>query len=194
MNRRAAARVVAGAALLLAAGASAAAVSASIDHWSIDPAHSHASFSVRTLWFTHVQGRFLALNGELRGVDAQRDVVDAWIDTGDLAMDDADALAQARGPGFFDTAHYPRIHFVSAPFPADALASGGALQGTLELHGERHPAQFTLLPSACPAQPLTCPVQVNGALSRGEFGMRAHRGLLSDRVILDLHIVLEHSD
>lgn len=190
MNRRTAARILTGAALLLAAGATAAADSASIDHWSIDATHSHAGFSVRTLWFTHVQGRFVALNGELRGVDAQRDVVDAWIDTDDLAMNDADALAQARGTGFFDVEHFPRIHYVSAPFPAAALAAGGSLQGTLELHGERHPAQFTLLPSACPAQPLTCPVQVHGTLSRGEYGMRAHRGLLSDRVSLDLHIVL----
>lgn len=192
MNRRAAAHVLAGAAFLLAAGVAAAVDPLSIDHWSIDAARSHASFSVRTLWFTRVQGHFDALSGELRGLDAQRDVVDAWIATGDLAMDNADALNEARGEGFFDVAHYPRIHFVSAPFPAHALAEGGALQGTLELHGQRHPAHFTLLPSACPAQPLTCAVQVHGTLSRGEFGMRAHHGLLSDRVILDLHIMLDH--
>lgn len=137
-----------------------------------------------------MRGHFDALSGELRGLDAQRDVVDAWIDTGNLAMDNADALDEARGESFFDVAHYPRIHFVSAPFPAGALVAGGALQGTLELHGQRHPAHFALLPSACPARPLTCAVQVHGTLSRGEFGMRAHRRLLSDHVILDLHIVL----
>ncbi|MDQ2972306.1 MAG: YceI family protein [Rhodanobacteraceae bacterium] len=162
--------------------------------WSIDAARSHASFNVRTLWFTHVQGRFDALRGELRSIDAQRDVVDAWIDANDLAMDGADALAEARGPGFFDVERYPRIHFVSAPFPVASLAGGGTLQGELELHGQRHPAQFTLLPSTCPAQPLTCPVRVHGTLARGEFGMHAHRGLLSDRVSLDLHIVLDGSD
>lgn len=185
MNRCAPARVLVGAVFLTVAGVATAAQS-----WSIDNAHSHANFSVRTLWFTHVRGRFNALSGELRDLDAQRDVVDAWIDTAALAMDNADALDEARGAGFFDVARYPRIHFVSAPFPASALAAGGALQGTLELHGQRQPAHFTLLPSACPAQPLGCAVRVHGALSRGEFGMRAHRGLLSDRVTLDLHIVL----
>lgn len=176
--------------LAAAAILSAASAATADNAWAIDSARSYASFSVRALWFTRVQGRFPALRGELRGIDAQRVVVEAFIDAEDLAMDDADALAEARGPGFFDVQRYPRIHFVSASFPADALADGGALQGTLELHGQRRPAQFTLLPSACPAQPLTCPVRVHGMLSRGEFGMHAHRGLLSDRVSLDLHIVL----
>lgn len=174
------------AALLLDMGAAFAAASS----WPIDTAHSSAQFSVRTLWFTHERGSFDALYGELRSYDAQHDVVDAWIDAGSLRMDDAGALAEARGAGFFDVAHYPRIHFVSAPFPVDALAGGGALQGILDLRGERVPVQFTLLPSACPAQPPSCAIHVQGDLSRGAFGMHTHRGLLSDRVALDLNIVL----
>jgi polyisoprenoid-binding protein YceI len=158
--------------------------------WPIDGAHSSARFSVRTLWFTHERGVFDGVHGELRRSDAERDVVDAWIEAGSLGMDDPDALKEARGPDFFDVAQYPRIHFESYPFAATALREGGTLTGVLDLHGQRRWVQFTLLPSACPAQPLGCPIRVHGTLSRSAFEMRAHRGLLSDKVVLDLDIVL----
>jgi polyisoprenoid-binding protein YceI len=156
----------------------------------IDSAHSSARFSVRTLWFTHERGYFDGVHGELRRDDAYRDVVDAWIDAGNLSMDDAAALKTARGPDFFDVLEYPRIHFVSSPFAPAALSTGGMLEGILDLHGQRRWVQFTLLPSSCPAQPLGCPIRVQGTLSRSAFEMRAHRGLLSDKVVLDLDIVL----
>lgn len=177
--------------LSLAASLACGNAMAQTHEWPIDAARSQAQFSVRTLWFTHVRGTFGAVNGSVRGLDPRHDVVDAWIDAGSLAMGDQSALQEARGPRFFDVQRYPRIHFVSAPFPLAMLAQGGALNGELELHGERHPAQFTLLPSACPAQPLGCPIRVEGALSRGEFGMHEHRALLSDRVSLNMNILLD---
>jgi polyisoprenoid-binding protein YceI len=103
-------------------------------------------------------------------------------------------LKKARGPDFFDVGRYPRIHFASLPFPATSLRDGGTLDGTLELHGQRHEAQLELEPSQCPAQPLLCPVRVRGILSRSAFGMRAHRGWLSDRVSLTMNIVLGAQD
>lgn len=175
-------------ATMLLALANAAGVASEI--WPIDSAHSSARFSVRTLWFTHERGTFDGVHGELRRNDAGRDVVDAWIDAGSLSMGDAHALEEARGPGFFDVADYPRIHFVSSPFAPAALSEGGTLEGILDLHGQRRWVQFTLLPSSCPAQPLAYPIRVHGTLSRSAFGMRAHRGLLSDKVVLDLDIVL----
>lgn len=167
-----------------------AAAHAAPEVWPIDSAHSSARFSVRTLWFTHERGAFDGVHGELRRSDADRDVVDAWIDAGSLSMDDAHALREARGPGFFDVAQHPRIHFVSSPLAPTVLAEGGTLEGILDLRGQRRWVQFTVLPSACPAQPLTCPIRVHGTLSRGAFGMRAHRGLLSDKVVFDLDILL----
>lgn len=158
--------------------------------WPISSQHSFVQFSVRTLWFTHERGRFEAVYGQLRRSGAERDVVDAWIDAGSLQMDDTRALEEARGPGFFDVAKYPRIHFVSLPFADALLREGGTLEGILDLHGERRWVQFTLQPSACPEQPLTCAIQLQGKLSRSAFGMRAHRALLSDKVALDLNIVL----
>jgi len=170
-----------------------AASSATPGAWSIDSTRSFAQFSVRTLWFTHERGRFAGVHGALRRDGADLDVVDAWIDTASLMMDNTRALNEARGPGFFDATRYPRIHFVSSPFANAALREGGTLQGILDLHGQQRMVQFTLLPSACPAQPLGCTIRVHGTLSRSTFAMRAHRGLLSDRVVLDLDIMLGES-
>lgn len=158
--------------------------------WAINSEHSFAQFSVRTLWFTHERGRFNGLHGELRRNDVDRAVVDAWIDAASLVMDDSRTLEEARGAGFFDVVQYPRIHFVSSPFAETLLREGGILQGTLDLRGQRQHVQFELMPSSCPAQPLTCAIRVHGTLSRSAFGMRAHRGLLADRVSLDLDIAL----
>jgi len=160
--------------------------------WPISSQRSSVQFSVRTLWFTHERGSFNGVYGQLRRSDADRDVVDAWIDADSLQMADADTLKRARGPGFFDVAQYPRIHFVSSPFADALLRAGGALEGVLDLHGERRWVRFTLLPSICPEQPLNCVIHLQGELSRSAFDMRAHRALLSDKVALDLNITLEN--
>ncbi len=164
--------------------------------WPIDPGQSHATFSVRKFWFAHVRGDFPGLRGRLQrgGVSGPGLAeVHAVIDVAGLAIDDAGDRARALGPEFFDAAHYPRIRFDSEPFPLAELASGGVLRGMLELHGQRRPVSFMLLPSACPRTPLACPVRVRGSLSRSAFGMRAWRGTLSDRVELDMQIHLDPS-
>lgn len=158
--------------------------------WPISSAQSSVKFGVRTLWFTHERGRFDDVHGQLRRNDADQDVVDAWIDAGSLAMDDDHALKEARGPGFFDVVRFPRIHFVSYFFPDVLLRQGGSMSGVLDLHGRRQWVQFTVQPSACPARPPDCAIRLHGALSRSAFDMRAHRGLLSDKVVVDLDIVL----
>lgn len=176
-------------AALLALASTAA--SAAPEVWPMDSAHSSARFSVRTLWFTHERGSFDGVHGELRRSEADRDIVDAWIDSDSLAMDQGRALEEARGPDFFDVAQYPRIHFESYAFADTMLRDGGTLAGVLDLHGRRRWVQFTLQPSTCPAQPVACPIRVHGTLSRSAFGMRAHRGLLSDKVVLDFDILLD---
>lgn len=182
-------------ALLLSGLASAQAATQAT--WSIDPAQSQVTFSVRKFWFVHVRGTFPALSGTLHRMDTRLGVnlgqVDAALDAAGLHMDDADALARALGPGFFDAAQYPRVSFASEAFPLDELVSGGALRGTLMLHGESHPVTLALQPSACPREPLTCVIRVRGAISRSAFGMRDMRAVLSDKVELELEIFLRAS-
>lgn len=165
--------------------------------WAIDPAQSRVDFTVRKFWFVHVRGTFPALSGTLHRLDTRIGVnlgqVDAALDASGLRMNDQDAQARALGPGFFDVAQYPHIAFESDAFALDELVSGGALRGVLTLHGESHSVALTLQPSNCPREPLTCVIRVRGVISRSAFGMRDMRAVLSDKVELDLEIVLRAS-
>lgn len=162
--------------------------------WTIDPAQSQAQFVVRKFWFVHVRGTFPALSGTLRRIDtrigADLGEVDATLAVTNLRMDDAEDRKRALGPDFFDAAQFPTVEFDSAPFPMAELVSGGALRGMLDLHGEQRPVMLTLQPSDCPRQPLECVIRLRGTISRSAFGMRSLRGVLSDRVTLDLRIRL----
>jgi polyisoprenoid-binding protein YceI len=165
--------------------------------WPIDPARSQVQFTVRKFWFAHVRGTFPALSGTLYRLDthigADLGRVDADLDVAGLLMDDPGDRARALGAGFFDAAKFPSIHFDSDPFPLDELVAGGTLRGILSLHGERHPIALALQPSDCPRQPLECVIRVHGSISRSAFGMHGWRGVLSDKVGLDLRIVLRSS-
>lgn len=178
--------------LLLLPATAFAAAPAGQQAWSIDPAHSQVRFSVRKFWFAHERGTFPGLSGSLRRLDNRPGLgqVDASLAVDRLRMDDPGHRAHALGPGFFDAARFPVIRFDSDPFPLDELVSGGRLRGVLELHGERHPVTLTLRPSDCPRQPLDCTLRVHGEISRAAFGMHAWRGVLSDKVTLDLAIDL----
>lgn len=182
------------AALLLPCLAVAAALEPEVRSWPIDPAQSEAQFSVRKFWLTHVRGTFPELHGTLERIDggnaAALAKVDATLEVASLEMDDADDRAHALGPGFFDAAQFPVVHFDAEPFPLAELASGGSVRGVLALHGERQPVEFELLPSECPHQPFDCVIRVRGNISRSAFGMRKWRGVLFDKVELDLRIVL----
>jgi polyisoprenoid-binding protein YceI len=162
--------------------------------WSIDAARSQAQFSVRKLLFAHVRGTFPEVFGTLRRTDTHSGTdlvqVDATLDVAGLEMDDADARVHALGPRFFDAARFPVIRFDSDPFPLDELAGGGTLRGLLTLHGESRPVHLALLPSECPHQPLACAIRVRGVIVRSRFGMGAWRGVLADKVELDLRISL----
>ena len=162
--------------------------------WSIDPAQSQVQFGVREFWFAHVRGTFPALSGTLHRIDthigADLGRVDAGLVVDSLQMDDADDRTRALGTGFFDAARFPFIHFDSDPFPISELVAGGTLRGMLGLHGERHPVTLAMQPSDCPRQPLQCVIRVQGTISRSAFGMRGWRGVLSDKVELDLRIVI----
>jgi polyisoprenoid-binding protein YceI len=162
--------------------------------WSIDAARSQAQFSVRKLLFAHVRGTFPGLSGTLRRIDthigADLGQVDATLEVAGLEMADADNRAHALGANFFDAGRFPAIRFESDPFPLDELATGGTLRGLLTLHGERYPVILLLLPSDCPRQPLACVIRVRGTIVRSNFGMGAWRGVLSNKVELDLRISL----
>lgn len=163
--------------------------------YRIDPARSHADFGVRLLWLSQVAGRFEEVDGEVT-LSTLHDtaVVDAHITVDSIHMSSDRIRRWVLAPEFFDVSHYPSIHFVSEPISLGMLEKGGDLDGTLTVRGITRPAHFELLPSRCPLhEPQDCVIAVRGTIQRSDFGMSAHRAVLSDRVDLGMMISLDYA-
>lgn len=156
--------------------------------WHIQSPPSHADFGVRLLWLHTIQGRFERIAGTVQPRADDQVVVDARVAVDSLAMDSQRLRRWVLDEEFFDAAHYPTLHFVSAPVARGALDEGGALEGQLTLRGVTRPMRFELLPARCTAD--ACLIEAHGELRRSEFGMGGHRAVLSDHVELALSIAI----
>lgn len=156
--------------------------------WRIESAPSHADFGVRLLWLHMIRGRFEQVAGTVVPRADGRVVVDASIAVDSLAMDSPRLRRWVLDEAFFDAAHYPTLHFVSAPVARATLDDGGALDGQLTLRGVTRPVRFELLPARCTAD--ACTIQARGQVRRSAFGMDDHRAVLSDHVQLALSIAI----
>jgi polyisoprenoid-binding protein YceI len=169
------------------------AVTCHAEDFIIDSARSHAEFEVKVMWLVGIRGDFGLVKGKL-SVDRFRGTatVDAEIDTNTLHMRTHSYETWAKSNEFFDSAQFPRIHFVSDSFPLVRMNRGGDLYGTLTLRGIEHPVHMTIDPSEC-TEPLQgdCPVEAWGSIYRSEFGMHSRRGALSDKVQLRFSAFVE---
>ena len=158
------------------------------DVYELDSVKSHATFDVKVMWLVGIRGDFGAVKGRLV-VDRFRGTanVEADIDANDLHMRTHSYEAWAKSDEFFDTQHFPTIHFVSDNFPIARMTHGGELDGTLTLRGVERPVHLAIDEADC-EQPLqgTCAVEAFGAIHRSAFGMESRRGALSDKVQLRL--------
>ncbi|HEX5354278.1 MAG TPA: YceI family protein [Rhodanobacteraceae bacterium] len=112
--------------------------------WQVDPAHS-------TLTFTNTYQN-VKYTGQFRRFDAQitydpNDLAhakfDVSVDITSLDTRNGERDHTALGPDFFDTAKFPRAHFVTSSFHA---AAGGKViaDGVLTLRGVSKPVALTV--------------------------------------------------
>ncbi len=128
---------------LLLAAAPAAVLAQST--WNIDPAHSHAGFTVRHLVISNVQGQFQKVTGavQLDEKDVTKSSVQATIDTTTIDTRVPDRDKHLKSPDFFDVEKYPTITFKSTKVEG---AGQGKLKvtGDLTIHGVTKPVVLSV--------------------------------------------------
>lgn len=158
----------------------------------IDTAGSQVGFTLRTRWAQTLEGRFPAHAGEVLALAGGERQVRLVLDAAQVEIVGHPRYTRlTRGEGFFDASRFPRVEFVSEPFPASLLAEGGDLAGVLNIRGVGRRELFTLAPATCAQPLLDCPVMVEGDVSRSDYAMDRWGMAMSDRV--QFHLALRGS-
>ena len=125
----------AAAAILLAAPLASAAT------WQIDPAHSQASFQVKHMMVSKVNGTFKSLNGTIEFDPAKPEAttINAEIDATTIDTNQPKRDGHLQSPDFFDVKNHPKITFKSTK-----VTRGGEgkykVDGDLTIRGVTKPA------------------------------------------------------
>src|SRR6266849_4580722 len=111
--------------------------------WTIDPTHSHASFSIRVMGVSTTRGRFHALRGQL-SIDEQHPAsswVEAEVDAASIDTHNKLRDAHLRSAAFFAVKLYPTMVFESTHVE-HVSDQDYKVTGNLTLHGVTKPVTF----------------------------------------------------
>jgi polyisoprenoid-binding protein YceI len=150
---------------------------------AFDPARSRIGFDVHTRIGSPVRGTFPVFDGRVDTVPDGRRQVRLRLSARELVIGESARYTRlARGPQLFDSERYPSIEFESDPYLPALARSGGALEGTLRMHGVERRERFELAPASCDAPGRDCPILATGRVSRDDYGLDGWRWALADRV------------
>jgi polyisoprenoid-binding protein YceI len=168
--------------------------------WTIDPAHSSASFAVRHMRVSNVHGTFGSMKGTIEwdGKNVSSIKADTVIDTTTITTQNEKRDGHLKSADFFDVAKFPQITFKSKK--AEAAGTGKfKLTGDLTIRGV---TKEVVLDVDGPSQPLTAQGRTRvGAtattkINRQDYGVSWNRNLdgggfvVSDDVMITLELEL----
>ncbi len=156
---------------------------------TIDPAASTIGFTLKTRWGQTLHGRFPRYEGEIATLADGRHQVRLHLSTRDIEiLGNPTYTRLTRGPGFFDAERYRSVVFVSDPYAAALMRSGGPRAGELSLRGRQQRAVFTLSPAPCERPAVDCDVVAAGSIRRDDYGVDRWGFALSNRVRFSLRV------
>lgn len=156
---------------------------------SIDPRASHVGFALRTRWGQALEGRFPSYRGVVVAMPGGLRQVRMVLDAPAVEIVDQPRYTRlTRGEGFFHVRRWQQVELQSDPFQPGLLQQGGDLAGIVGIRGLRREEVFTIQPATCDRPLIDCPVVVEGAVSRGDYGMDRWGVALGDQVRLRLSL------
>jgi len=175
--------------------------SAQASDWELDPAHTTATFSVRHLVVSTVEGRFEKVSGNVALDEANpaRSSVDIAIDASSINTGNSQRDGHLKSPDFFDVAKFPKLEFKAKKIDK-AGAGKFKVEGDLTMHGVTRPVTLDVEgPSAAIKDPMgrmVRAVAARGKLNRKDWGLTWNKALegggvlVSDEVKLEIHAEL----
>ena len=159
---------------------------------ALDPARSRIEFQLRTRWGQTITGHFPRYDGEVVQLPDGRHEVRIRLATASVEVEGSRRYTRfARGARFLDAERHPWVEFRSDPYPVELVRNGGALPGTLSMHGVSRREAFMLEPSACERPARDCDVVAQGRVLRTDYGVESWRWALTDDVNFRLRVRLQ---
>lgn len=143
--------------------------------WTVDRAHSSVEFRVKHMMISTVRGRFTEFEGTIEAApDYHNSKVRGTIDAASIDTNEERRDAHLRSADFFDVEQHPTISFESTQIEH---VNGGdyRVSGDLTMHGETRPVTLDVTVHGVMQDsqgPDRIGLELRGALSRSEFGLR----------------------
>jgi polyisoprenoid-binding protein YceI len=169
--------------LLFAAAAMAA------DQYTIDPAHSSATFSVRHMMISTVPGRFSEISGTINydEKDITKSSVEATIKTASVTTDNQYRDKDLKSANYFDVEKYPEITFKSTKI--EKRGEQLVAIGDFTMHGVTKQIELPFeINKATTPRGTVIGATADTKLSRKEYGITSGAAMVGDEIKISLSV------
>lgn len=182
-----------GAALALAGPAAHAAVPAQVapGHYTVEPGHTQAVFSLSHFGFTEYSGMFSGASGtlDLDPANPRADRLDVSVPVSSVLTTSPKLNDELKGAQWFDTARFPDARFVSTAVTRTGPAAA-SVAGDLTLHGVTRPVVLAVRFVGSGVNPLdksnTVGFSATTTIRRSAFGVSQYVPMVGDDVRLTI--------
>ena len=159
-----------------------AALPCAASQWTVDPAHSSATFAVKHMMVSTVRGSFTGIKGivDYDPANPSATKTSFTIDAATVDTRNEDRDKDLKGENFFDVRKYPTITFVSKRLRQEGP---GKLQlvGDITIHGVTKEVAFEVNGPTPPVKDMRGTLHVGGSatttLNRKDFGLIWNKNL-----------------
>jgi len=168
--------------LVLATALLAAPALAHATEWTVDPAHSVASFTVKHMMVSTVRGEFTKITGKvtLDEKDLTKSTLEAIIDASTINTREPKRDAHLKSPDFFDVAKFPNLTFKSTKI-TKAGKGKFKMAGDLTIHGVTKPVTFDVTgfdePTKSPWGTVVRGGMATATINRKDYGLVWNKAL-----------------